>query len=272
MTDYIRWTWLIASDEHDRLHQMNMTDYSRWTGLITSDEHDWLHQINMTDYIRSTWLITQIHMMILIWTKTPPLQFRCLNRHVASCLNRHVASCLNRHVASCLNRHVTSCTTLWIEKHVKHAWMRKRPSKPSNNTTSTVLGKPLLIAEKKIHCFAQYSSLERWPKKYNGIAFFLFPKLKRRLEDCKSLDQSMWLTAWSNFKSTLVVYPCQRELMQSRRNHGSVYWNGVFVLQLELWGSPHRWKFWRCDFLATAKVAIQIASLDFSTNFVNLCF
>ena len=60
----------------------------------------------------------------------------------------------------------------------------------NNNTTWTVLGTLLMLAEKKwgarLCCFGQCRPDERYPEKYKGSFFFPFPKPKQSLEDCKA--------------------------------------------------------------------------------------
>ena len=96
-----------------------------------------------------------------------------------------------------------------------HTQGQEWPSKPSNNRTCIEQDTPLQMTEKKsgAHhcCFAQCHWDERCPEKYIIwiISFYLFPKPKWRLGDCKNLDQSIWSTPWSDFRSAHKVCLCQ---------------------------------------------------------------
>ena len=80
------------------------------------------------------------------------------------------------------------------------------------------------MAEKQLggchYCFDQCRSDERYPEKYKGIAFSLFPMPKRRLEDCEAWiracgrphDQILDQDTWSALGVKLAVRGCRHRM------------------------------------------------------------
>ena len=100
--------------------------------------------------------------------------------------------------AICIQKHVQH-----TEKHVQHTEKaratRRKARATRRKTTWNTQGQENGLASRKTSfligrkseglvgcCYGQCRSDERCPQKYKGIAFFLFPKPNRWVEDCKA--------------------------------------------------------------------------------------
>ena len=129
---------------------------------------------------------------------------------------------------------------------MEHTGTGKGPCEATNNTTWTVLGTPLLMAENKTGashcCFGQCHSDERYPEKYEGITFFFISQAWSKDGGLQNLDQSMWLTH--------MICLCKakgEELMLHRCDHRSVYCHHSHSLEASL--VPQSFREWPICFL-----------------------